>query len=201
MQVRLSLGWFVGFASALVAAEPPTVPGPGEAQQKPLRRGEFVVPGPNDRAQRDENGMKKAAPGQAVPNPLNSFLAEWMTARDYALLKPGLQSSGATAASLPTSPGSEPAVSVILPVTPKREVPAAKPGENPYLEILNEPSPAVAAPPSTVATNANPAVPSPAPPVLLPPVPPTPAPAPQSKIPDFAKPATNDKYFKPLKRF
>jgi hypothetical protein len=74
----------------------------------------------------------------------------------------------------------------------------AKPAENPYLQAMNEPPPVVnvpQVPPPTVSPLAS----SPTP-TMVAPAPATPPP-PQSKIPEFAKPATDSKLFKPLKRF
>jgi hypothetical protein len=158
---------------------------------------------------------REAAAGEAKdrreveppPNPLAPFLAGWMTAQDYALLKPTVTSgSAATAANPVALPGAAAAASGAMLAlssdvrTPFRgDGPSAikpAPAENPYLSALNEPAPSYGAisvppPPATL-----PATPAPAPARYEPPVAPPPA-----KLPDFARPANDDRYFKPLKRF
>jgi hypothetical protein len=69
-----------------------------------------------------------------------------------------------------------------------------KPADNPFLQTLNGSGtalPAFVPPPAPASTPAN---------TALAPVPLESAP-PKSKIPDFAKPAMDEKYFKQLKRF
>lgn len=144
------------------------------------------------------------------PNPLNQFLASWMTPQDYALLKPGLETSSNTGPLAPT----EAMLSVPSPaeisVATRSDLEAsvrgadrsllapARPTENPYLQAFNEPVPFAGFTPP-LPPIAAPSAPSPAPTIFVPPA--TPLPPPQSKVPDFAKPAVDDKYFKPLKRF
>lgn len=142
-------------------------------------------------------------------NPLTRFLAGWMTPQDYALLKPGLQGSRPGE----SSPRSEARVSpfagelsaIVAPDiafglagTNKPAFVPPTPQENPYLQALNAPI----SPPSTSfpALAPSPASPAriPAPTISSPPAVPAPG---QAKIPEFAKPSTDDKYFKPLKRF
>lgn len=158
-------------------------------------------------AARDENSpMAEKRVGPEF-NPLSRYMAGWMTPQDYTLLKSGLD--GAAAASL-TSRGdpSLPSVGSDLSVlgdagsaldlsSGTRTAPFAlpKPSENPFLQSLTSggaPATTSFAPPpapSSVSTS----------PTLAP------APAPsaptKSKIPDFAKPAMDEKYFKQLKRF
>jgi hypothetical protein len=197
MRARLTLGLLVASAAALVAAEPPAAPaGPGSLLSAGRRDPDPSQPG------RDKGLPKgrEAEKTQPPPNPLNAFLADWMTPKDYALLKPGLQSSGTSTVALPAGPK----VSIAQPgsalfgnqasllSSEASPAPVTKPTENPYLQALNEPAPVVTVPPTPPA---NP-VPAPAVAPALP-VPPQP----QSKIPEFAKPATDNKLFKPLKRF
>jgi hypothetical protein len=140
------------------------------------------------------------------PNPLAPYLAGWMTAKDYALLKPAANgNAGATTAI--TVPGVSPAavgdsIATSRPETrlPLRgEGPAGlpPPSENPFLAALNLPSPAPAALPTAIPPAAVPSVP--AAPALR--YEPAPAPPPAVRVPDFARPANDDRYFKPLKRF
>ena len=145
---------------------------------------------------------------ESPPNPLTQFLAGWMTPQDYALLKPGLQPSD-TAKMLPqtesmAAPATSMSVSIILgtelanstSTSERSMVGAATQLENPYLQMLSDPAPlAVFTPP--VQPIASTAGPSPAPMIFVP----APAPAPPAKIPEFAKPPDDNKYFKPLKRF
>ena len=140
-------------------------------------------------------------------NPLASYLGEWMTPQDYALLKPSLERSlsksgleGSTspisslAPSLGPIGGSE---SNAAPGANVRGALGMLPRENPYLATVGP------APQSPIASG----------PVFVPPPAPVssapspvmgPAPLaepPRSKIPEFAKPAQDEKYFKQLKRF
>jgi hypothetical protein len=140
-------------------------------------------------------------------NPLTHYMAGWMTPPDYALLKAGMD--GAASASLPSrgdpslpSVGSD--LSVLgdmgsaLDLSPAaKSAPFAlpKPAGNPFLQSLSAGGPAAApafvtppAPTSGSASSGFAPVPAPV------------APA-KSKIPDFAKPAMDEKYFKQLKRF
>jgi hypothetical protein len=141
-----------------------------------------------------------------VVNPLTQYLGDWMTPQDYSLLKPGLQSfeAGAAAKSsvgmgTPTTAGalgigsefvfggiaSSPS-SVIAPVT----------RENPYLQSMKPDlvTSSVVSPKSV----ALPPMTAPRPGTIAPPPPAPPAP---TKIPEFVKPPSDDRYFKQLKRF
>jgi len=140
-------------------------------------------------------------------NPLNRYMAGWMTTQDYALLKPGLDSStgalGMIARNEPALRGLDADASMLGDAGSALDLSAVgknaplvqfKPVENPFLQSL-----APSATPGPMAFTA-PAGPNPssASAALAPP----PEVAPQkSVIPDFAKPSTDDKYFKPLKRF
>jgi hypothetical protein len=145
-----------------------------------------------------------------ITNPLNAFLDDWMTPQDFALLKPGLSGRstgvqplpdfGLATGGLPSGPPL--AAGAFRGADP---VPLAAPGdrpgpmrENPFLAALNAPvanvaaavqTPRLAHPAQGPATVATPAVQSP------------PSPPPASRTPDFARPAAEEKYFKPLKRF
>jgi hypothetical protein len=151
------------------------------------------------REQREED-----ATTAVVANPLNGFLGSWMTPQDYALLKPGLTP--------PTDGGLGPKVS---PLPNSTNVPIPSGGlsdlsrtgslppttaisarrENPYLQSLKTEVPVTTTRrQNDVAPIAPPSRPPPA--ITTPPVVPPP-----SKIPEFAKPSSDDRYFKQLKRF
>lgn len=165
----------------------------------------------------DHSDREKSA---EAPNPLNRYLAAWMTPRDYATLKPSLteglsahgaaQSSGLGEVSLPASlggglsgvtlpggiapPGADP-----LSLSPKGSSPAiSPPRENPYLQSFALP----AAPATTLPATPPASAPFTVAPVMSPMPSPTPAaPAAKPAVPDFARPAQDEKYFKQLKRF
>lgn len=156
---------------------------------------------------------ERTPPAPPVVNPLTRFMAGWMTPQDYALLQ--TNPSGSAAEHGTPSASS----SVFLPGTTgagvsleagdgimgrfesrKNTSEIVTPRDNPYLQGLAVPapssSPVYAAPPAPLpppaTTNSAPIfAPSPAPEI---------APA-KSRIPDFVRPASDDKYFKPLKRF
>ena len=140
-------------------------------------------------------------------NPLNRFLGEWMTPQDYALLKTGFDESfsktglpaGASSAAAPGLPSTGVASADIKSLGTDANVRgavAAAPRENPYLSLLNSP---VAPAPSAPVFTAPPApIASAPPPLISAPVPAEPA---KAKIPEFAKPAQDEKYFRQLKRF
>lgn len=166
---------------------------------------------------RDRNDEREQEARPAVENPLTRFLGEWMTPQDYALLRPGLDESLADGVgpnghsgsgmgdvnfgSLPIGmSGGEKAFG--LPGADQPIVTPVVPRENPFLEAMElltaaQPSVPMGSPSSTVH------LPSPTPPAPIPPIQPvTAVPAPtKSQIPDFARPALENKYFKPLKRF
>lgn len=139
-------------------------------------------------------------------NPLNRFLSDWMTPQDYALLKPGLQGSRAGESSgprseAPVSPFAGELSGIVTPDittgmagTNKPAFVAPTPQENPYLQIFSVPTSLPSTPVSPITPATSPRINAPVTSV------PTGTPAP-GRIPDFAKPATDDKYFKPLKRF
>jgi hypothetical protein len=135
-----------------------------------------------------------------------------MTPQDYAVLKPGLADSlalgtGGGRTSVMSGAGMPGGLSSVagsglddlgLQAGVKPPFAAPAPRENPYLQTLTTPEPAVPtfAPTPKVA-------PMPPSPMMPRPVfgPPPATPPPQSTIPDFAKPSTNEKYFRPQNRF
>jgi hypothetical protein len=174
----------------------------------PVKDGSETTTEQRDAASDPEPDNRKA-PTTAV-NPLAHYLGVWMTPQDYALLKPGLEqsleagssSTGAEIAAMkmgiPTLPGLAGVDRVLGLGVPPPRAGSAGPRENPFLATLNSaPSPSVVvAPPQAVTVI--PVAPTALPATTMPP--PQPAPV-QSAIPDFAKPATDQKYFKQLKRF
>ncbi len=157
----------------------------------------------SERSQRDERDEDSAT---AVVNPLNSFLGEWMTPQDYALLKPGLTPTAEPGA-LPTAspvgtwggsvaPGQALRDSTFLNTAAPSAALPPTPRENPYLQSLRPEAPAPSPAPRTRVIETPPIATRPAPTM-----PPTPVDVPTAKIPEFAKPSTDDRYFKQLKRF
>jgi hypothetical protein len=159
---------------------------------------------------RDQALERERKENAAALNPLTRYLGDWMTPQDYALLKPGLQpsmaggeprTSGATlpfGVSSPVSPlpGAETAFGLVPPTLPA-STPAA-PRVNPYLQSLTPAAaPAVFTP--TASTVSPPSAPAPAPVTVT--SPPTVPAQSGSKVPEFAKPGSDARYFKQLKRF
>jgi hypothetical protein len=159
---------------------------------------------------RDKNDQKRAG-GAEIVNPLARHLGDWMTPTDFALLKPGLteslgsvttpkptQTFGAVGSAINTlpAPGSEAMVGLLAPV--QGSVTSRVPRENPYLASLTPLAPSI--PPLVSIAKPGPPLPAPAPAIPSFP-PPATSPSPQSKVPEFAKPLTDEKYFKQLKRF
>lgn len=140
-------------------------------------------------------------------NPLTRFLSGWMTPGDYLLLQPALGGiPEATAAgygdlkTLPLSGLPHPAGPAESDFRLRgREIPAtgpAPPAVNPY---LSPPPPSGARPTASPAPVSLPTFGGSATAISSPR--PAPAPVPASKIPEFARPAPDEKYFKQLKRF
>ncbi len=170
--------------------------------------GERGEPG-EPRSERRSTDEREPRSATAVSNPLTGYLGTWMTPQDFALLKPGIDQSAANSAE-PFGNGAS-NFSSVAPTLPtlgpdgllgssaaSARPAAAAPRENPYLAMLNTvPSPAIAAP-TAVSPTIGSSAPS-MPPSIIAPV--VPKPNPKSAVPDFAKPSTDEKYFKQLKRF
>jgi hypothetical protein len=187
--------------------------GEHERDRDSLRDGLARSPGDaaKDGASRDSDSpdAKQNENKTTVVNPLDRYLAGWMSPGDYALLKPGLTESGrasgpGSSSSLPSALGGTglpgaPSMVGMLPGAPAPLVIPPSPRANPYLEILNGPAPAAVPAPVVYAP---PPVVTPAPkvPVFAAP-PPAPIDPAKSKVPDFVKPAQDEKYYKQLKRF
>lgn len=137
----------------------------------------------------------------STPNPLAPYLSSWLAPREYARLQSALDRPGEIVS--PVSPAPSPGnLEVGVVALPGRNqlprMPASigyKPLENPYLQAML-PS-AVPGRPSSASPSA-PVVARPLSPKVedLPPQAP-----PQSAIPPFVKPLSEERYFKPLKRF
>ncbi len=175
-----------------------------DKSKDPSHAGEREKDGNAETHSEQEPGARRL---HEVSNPLGRYMADWLTPQDYALLR---KTADATAdrqalefgASLPVgvSSGSDELSSALAGfgiesfTRDKDPAIATKPAENPYLQAWALPDPPVASslPPPTSPLTAAPS--------FTPP----PAPEPPSSkptLPDFVKPATDDKYFKPLKRF
>jgi len=136
-------------------------------------------------------------------NPFAGYLAGWLSPQDLSLLRnaadapaSGFGSSGSTSGSAaPVELSQSAGNGGIDAFTEHGTGAATKPGDNPFLQFLKTPdTPAL----STPAPAADPA------PTSLPAtatLPALPDAAARSAVPDFAKPAFDDKYLKPLKRF
>lgn len=144
-----------------------------------------------------------------VTNPLTRYLGDWMSPQDLALLAPEALSPGKTG--VETLAGSRPGATstgALFPPgvggdalfgtrPPAGGTPDRTPRENPFLPSLTPPT--TAAPPGIPASR-----PASPPPALTAPAAalnPPPVATPPPRTPDFARPANDEKYFKPLKRF
>jgi hypothetical protein len=178
-----------------------------------LASGQGSSPSADEPRETREHKQEKNADVTSEPvviNPLTQYLGNWMTPQDYALLKPGLGRS--------FDPGAEARNSAVnAPVlgstaaglndfgfrggmsTSAIGAKAAHP-ENPYLESLNRESsiaPLVGNAKAPATRPGLPPVTAISPTITAPP----PKPAPPTTVPEFAKPATDERYFKQLKRF
>jgi hypothetical protein len=172
------------------------------------RRGDKDSQAPRDSGEKP--GERPSEP--KAYNPLDSFMAGWISARDRDLLLPqGRQEAAAGDAPkgrADSLPGLEtgPSGGYIDSALPSPDVASwsdSKPAANPYLPVGDSPI----APPMKVFTAPEIPVFSPdGDPSLLrvgtaPGVDPPPIDATRSFIPDFAQPSEDDKYFRQMKRF
>jgi len=151
---------------------------------------------------------REAKPAEPALNPLNQYMAGWMTPKDYALLRPGLGGDtapeaaagrGDTALAMPgaTGPvasggGMDLGLGLSGNAVPSTGTPAAK--ENPFLQTFTPPLQSAA----TFAPSPEPTVSPNAPGVFTAPSEPPPM---RPKTPEIARPPDDAKYFKQLKRF
>ena len=152
---------------------------------------------------RADDDQEKAS---AVFNPLTRYLGDWMTPQDYALLKPGLSVDVETDVKSLTTFGPLETVGNLPGATGLKSgeldfrtstATLSAPRENPFLQTLTPDVGMMPVPGPTKPVAGRPPL-SPFPATILPP---PPVPSAQTKIPDFAKPPTDEKYFKQLKRF
>jgi hypothetical protein len=166
--------------------------------------GRTAQEGSNAKADSTRSDADEKAPSKDTFDPLAQYMASWLAPKDYALLRPTLDpqassglanASASSVDSIAALPGADSRDGGLgLSFGDKPASLPAKPVDNPFLQFLTPPeSPASAAPPVTPAPVFTP---SPAPPPSV-----TPPPAPESQLPNFVKPNTDEKYFKPLKRF
>lgn len=184
---------------------------PGNRRSKSGSTGSVFSRDEGDTQKTDEGrGEREEGDRPKVINPLERYLDDWMTPQDYALLKPGLVESSLLTGSRGNSArfstpepagspggldrftfGGLPSGSPVVLPQPRRD--------NPFLQSDKVPL-SVTAPVGGSMTLARPPVPIPVAVSNGSAPPPPPAPA-QTKIPEFAKPSTDEKYFKQLNRF
>ena len=164
---------------------------------------------PRESTERDSNKARPGAVSAAV-NPLASFLDDWMSPQDYALLRPELAASRSSQVGLP-SPAHGFGTSLIdrpgFPNLMTGNAPPATgssgaggsgaPRENPFLQALG-PSNATFLP-SLPPPRSAASLPGPAP--LPNPTAAPSSPLPPPRVPEFVRPVADEKHFKPLKRF
>lgn len=158
---------------------------------------------------RDDKAADRTLAARTGPefNPLAQFMAGWMTPQDYSLLKPGLGGESADVlvargeASIAGPTGelamiSEKSSGLAASASGREASPSslAALAGNPYLQAFSPPPQNItsfAAPPSAAAPRSTGTVLTPAPEQS----------AVKQRMPEFVKPATDEKYFKQLKRF
>lgn len=161
-----------------------------------------------ERSERDANDKAGEKPATVAVNPFSRFLSSWMTPQDLALLQPGLTQNGSTqidprlnspSGSTSTSLGALPTANAVFGLVSNTQPspPSTAPRENPYLSALTAPA-AGSLPPIPSAATAPSAPLATTVPVSVAPPPTSPT---RSVIPDFARPMSDEKYFKQLKRF
>jgi hypothetical protein len=140
---------------------------------------------------------------EAAYNPIDAFMAGWVSARDRDLLVPAKgaeQAKVAGTAAEPVLPGGNDLTASLLAAQDSGAAADARPAGNPYLELFTASQPATVhlAPVQELPDFASPAAKA-TQTGLIPD--PRPADASRSLIPDFAQPDDDDKYFKQMKRF
>jgi hypothetical protein len=193
------------------AAEPTVPPEPGElppgAPADFLTQAETLQRETSEAQRGAERKRELRRTQQEAGNPLDSFMAGWMTPGDFALLVPTGDSTDTKAA----SPGAFMDGGAGAPGAPALRIPESGPGisrggdgarpPNPYLTDL--PDLTLAAPGSAGAT-LNLLPPPPPPKTLLPAPATTPEPEPPPRTTpaeEFRKSQNEQKYFRQLKRF
>lgn len=145
---------------------------------------------------------RKPAPSA---DPFARYMVDWLSPNDYALLHRTLGPGGVGSRETSNFNSSVPpmtestltsSINVLGESAPTNNSPGYlpnKPVENPYLEAMTAP-PSASAPESAASSVPVPVKTQPIDPVQD-------FSAPKSRIPDFVKPASDEKYYKPLKRF
>ena len=162
-----------------------------------------------ERGERKTESSEEKNPRRDEPvfNPLTRFMADWMTPQDLALMKPvmdvrpggDLPGSGRVEqAAIGNEVGLAANVESVLGL-PAANKPFAAPTvqENPYLQAMLPSLPVAGSGPAAGVAPAP--MPQPAANPVMAPMPTLPTP--KTNIPDFAKQAADEKYFKQLKRF
>jgi len=180
-----------------------SAPGRERIDEREETAGEF-----RETTDRGSTSVRPAAASAAM-NPLASFLDNWMSPQDYALLQPGFASGRSSQVGLPNPAEGFGPTLIDRPGFSGLSGNASQvaglsgtggpgaPRENPFLPAL-EPSSANL-PSSLPPTRPVVSLPGPAP---LPPQAAAPiSPPPPPRVPEFARPASDEKHFKPLKRF
>jgi hypothetical protein len=162
----------------------------------------------NTRSEKTPAEKGERLPGTNL-NPLDRYMGEWMTANDLAVLLPNLAATGRTEGTRPVDAASSAFAGDAL---TRNTLDAAlgirgvavqlkenTPRENPFLQALD-------LPPTPTGRSSAPAPlpttsPQPTRPPLFSPTPPPENAAAKTGTPDFAKPGSDEKYFKQLKRF
>jgi hypothetical protein len=153
-----------------------------------------------------EKADEKPKRVEKVANPLDSYVASWVSPQDLSLVRSIMRDQGPEAgsdpllASIPAGGATGSAREVTAPFgTAAAAAPTmpSAPRENPFLQLLNTPPPSaaasqMAAPPA--AATISPMV------ATVPPVP-DPAASQKSPIPSFVKPREDEKFNKQMKRF
>lgn len=186
--------------------DPESIWGDGKLDEKE-RGGKTSANSRGKPADAKDDDRPKSAP---LPNPMDRYLSDWITPRDYALLKQAdksaAESSKADASAPVADVGSANSPAITLPTDLFGPDNAGKgagpvlvaPRDNPYIEKLNVPSPGSnLAGPSQYLPPAKASSEAPAAPAFTPP-------APEAKPPsaiDRLKARDDSKYFPQLKRF
>ncbi|HUR60697.1 MAG TPA: hypothetical protein VM029_23450 [Opitutaceae bacterium] len=169
------------------------------------KAGRNLEPGERKSESSEEKNPRREEP---VFNPLTRFMSDWMTPQDLALMKPVMEvraggelpgSGRVEHLALGNDVGLSATVESVLGTqsTATKSFVAPTAQENPYLQAMLSPLPVAGSGPAAGVAPAP--LPPPAPSAAMAPLPALPAP--KSNIPDFAKPAADEKYFKQLKRF
>jgi hypothetical protein len=156
---------------------------------------------------RDKAGEREIA--DAVVNPLDSFMAGWISTRDHDLLLPAGKSDGAAAGvSGRTHPDGLEDLDTVQATPSESPFPSpeaggwaeSKPDSNPFIAALElDPSPQVRFFSAPDSSGFAPSAPQTGPAATA--VDPMPLDTGRTFIPDFAQPSDDDKYFKQMKKF